>query len=97
MEAFWEEDDFESKLKEGVLLQKRFKMFYRIMLVVVGILFFFLGWIMWNVPLELADGTPRSLYVNMNEAAGFDLGWLLFLGGLFIQLFIHPFLLSNKV
>lgn len=90
MEAFWEEDDFESKLKEGVLLQKRFKMFYRIMLVVSGILFFFLGWIMWNVPLELADGTPRSLYVNMNEAAGFDLGWLLFLGGLFIQLFIAP-------
>ena len=90
MEAFWEEDDFESKLKEGVLLQKRFKMFYRIMLVVSGILFFFLGWIMWNIPLELADGTPRSLYVNMNEAAGFDLGWLLFLGGLFIQLFIAP-------
>ena len=90
MEAFWEEDDFESKLKEGVLLQKKFKMFYRIMLVVVGILSFFLGLIMWNIPLELPDGTPRSLYVNMNEAAGFDLGWLLFLGGLFIQLFIAP-------
>jgi len=90
MEAFWEEVDFESKLKEGVLLQKRFKILYRIMLVVSGILFFFVGWIMWNIPLESEDGTPRSLFVDMNEAVGYDLAWPLFLTGFVIQLFIAP-------
>lgn len=90
MEAFWEEVDFESKLKEGVLLQKRFKILYRIMLVVSGILFFFVGWIMWNIPLESEDGSPRSLFVDMNEAVGYDLAWPLFLSGIFIQLFIAP-------
>ena len=73
MEAFWEEVDFESKLKKGVLLQKRFKILYRIILVVSGILFFFVGWIMWNIPLESEDGSPRSLFVDMNEAVGYDL------------------------
>jgi len=50
MVAFWVDEGFESKLKEGVLLQKRFKILYRIMLVVSGILFFFVGWVMWNIP-----------------------------------------------
>ena len=90
METFWEDESFESKLKEGVLFQKRFKILYRILLVVSGILLFFVGWIMWNIPLESEDGTSSSLFVNMNEAAGFDLAWPLFFGGLFIQLIIAP-------
>ena len=90
VEAFWEDEDFESKLKEGVLAQKRFKILYRILLVVSGILFFFVGWVMWNIPLESEDGTPSSLFVKMNEVVGFNLEWPLFLGGIFIQLFIAP-------
>ena len=97
MEPFWEIDDFESKLKEGVLLQKKSKIVYRIVLVVCGIILFLLGWIMWNIPLESEDGTTSSLLVDMNKAVGYDLGWILFLGGLFIQLIIAPYFVFSAL
>lgn len=97
MEPFWEIEDFESKLKEGVLLQKGSKIVYRIVLVVCGIILFLLGWIMWNIPLESEDGTTSSLLVNMNKAVGYDLGWILFLGGLFIQLIIAPYFVFSAL
>ncbi len=90
MDKFWEDDDFESRLKDGIIARKRFKILYRILLIVSGFLFFLVGWLMWNIPLESEDGTPRSLFVRMNEIVGYDLAWPLFLGGLFIQLFIAP-------
>ena len=97
MEPFWENEDFESKLKEGVLLQKGSKIVYRIVLVVCGIILFLLGWIMWNIPLESEDGTTSSLLVNMNKAVGYDLGGILFLGGLFIQLIIAPYFVLSAL
>jgi len=97
VEPFWENEDFESKLKEGVLLQKGSKIVYRIVLVVCGIILFLLGWIMWNIPLESEDGTTSSLLVNMNKAVGYDLGGILFLGGLFIQLIIAPYFVLSAL
>ena len=97
MEAFWEDEDFESKLKEGILAQKKFKILYRLFLVVSGILLFLVGWITWNIPLKSEDGTHNSLFVRMNEVVGYDLAWPLFLSGLFMQLFVAPWFVFSSI
>lgn len=97
MEKFWEDDDFESKLKEGILSKKRFKILYRILLFASGTLFFLVGWLTWNIPLESEDGTHNSLFVKMNEIVGYDLGWPLFLSGLFMQFIIAPWFVFSSI
>ena len=97
MEAFWEDEDFETKLKEGILAQKKFKILYRFFLVVSGILLFLVGWITWNIPLKSEDGTHNSLFVRMNEVVGYDLAWPLFLSGLFMQLFVAPWFVFSSI
>ena len=82
MEAFWEDDEFESKLKEGILAQKKFKILYRFFLVVSGILLFLVGWIMWNIALP-AEGESAKVGKNWET--------LLFFTGLLIQFIIGPF------
>lgn len=56
---------------------------YRIFLGVCGVLFFFAGWIMWNIALP-AEGE--------SGAVGKNWGTLLFITGIFVQLIISPYL-----
>jgi hypothetical protein len=75
---------FENKLIEAIRAKDKPStgIAYRILLGVCGILFFFAGWIMWNIGLP-AEGE--------NGTIGMNLGTLLFFIGLFVQFILGPY------
>jgi|AOAMet_66_BLW_10_1038536.scaffolds.fasta_scaffold04807_2 hypothetical protein len=84
MESVWKEVESEEGPSEGVISQKRIKTLYKISLGVSGFMLFFVGWGMWNIPLESSEGIDGPF--------GEVLGWLFFSGGLFVQLILSPIL-----
>ena len=84
MESVWEEVEGEEALREDVISQKKIKTLYKISLGVSGSMLFFVGWFMWNIPLESSEGIDGPF--------GEVLGWLFFCGGLFVQLILSPIL-----
>ena len=63
VEPFWEDPEFESKVKEGVISEKKSRVKYRIFLGICGILLFLAGWITWNIALP-AEGESGALGMN---------------------------------
>ena len=84
MEPVWEDVEAEEGLSAGAISQKRIKTLYKISLGVSGFMLFFVGWFMWNIPLESSEGIDGPF--------GEVLGWLFFSGGLFVQLILSPIL-----
>ena len=82
VEPFWEDPDFESKVKEGVISEKKSRFKYRIFLGICGILLFLAGWITWNIALP-AEGESGALGMNWKT--------FLFFSGIFVQFIIGPY------
>ncbi|DAC19212.1 MAG TPA: hypothetical protein D7I06_00485, partial [Candidatus Poseidoniales archaeon] len=55
---------------------------YRVFLFVCGILFFFAGWILWNIALP-AEGESGTVGMNLKT--------FLFFAGIFVQLALGPY------
>lgn len=84
-ESRWYHDDkLENKLIEAIRARDKPSTgaVYRISLFVCGILFFFAGWILWNIGLP-AEGE--------SGAVGMNLKTFLFFTGIFVQLIIAPY------
>ena len=75
---------FENKLIEAIRAKDKPSTgtVYRISLFVCGILFFFAGWIMWNIALP-AEGESGTVGMNLKTP--------LFFIGLFVQLILGPY------
>ena len=82
VEPFWEDPEFESKVKEGVISEKKSRVKYRIFLGICGILLFLAGWITWNIGLP-AEGESGALGMNWKT--------FLFFSGIFVQFIISPY------
>jgi len=75
---------FENKLIEAIRAKDKPStgIVYRIFLVVCGILFFFTGWILWNIGLP-AEGETGTIGMNLKT--------LFFFTGIFVQLALGPY------
>ncbi len=88
VEPFWEDPDFESKVKEGVISEKKSRVKYRIFLGICGILLFLAGWITWNIALP-GEGETSSVGINLNS--------FLFFSGIFVQFIIAPYFVWSAI
>ena len=81
---WYQDDNLENKLIEAILVRDKPSTgtVYRLFLFVCGILFFFAGWILWNIGLP-AEGE--------SGAVGMNLKTLFFFTGIFVQLAIGPY------
>ena len=81
---WYNDDKFENELIEAIRAKDKPSTgaVYRISLFVCGILFFFAGWISWNIGLP-AEGE--------SGAVGMNLKTFLFFMGIFVQLIIAPY------
>ena len=81
---WYQDDNLENKLIEAIRVKDKPSTgaVYRISLFVCGILFFFAGWITWNIGLP-AEGE--------SGAVGMNLKTLFFFTGIFVQLAIGPY------
>ena len=81
---WYQDDNLENKLIEAIRVKDKPSTgtVYRLFLFVCGILFFFAGWILWNIGLP-AEGE--------SGAVGMNLKTLFFFTGIFVQLAIGPY------
>jgi len=81
---WYHDDNLENKLIEAIRVKDKPSTgaVYRLFLFVCGILFFFAGWILWNIGLP-AEGE--------SGAVGMNLKTLFFFTGIFVQLALGPY------
>ena len=81
---WYQDDNLENKLIEAIRVKDKPSTgtVYRLFLFVCGILFFFAGWILWNIGLP-AEGE--------SGAVGMNLKTLFFFTGIFVQLALGPY------
>ena len=81
---WYQDDNLENKLIEAIRVKDKPSTGtgYRLFLFVCGILFFFAGWILWNIGLP-AEGE--------SGAVGMNLKTLFFFTGIFVQLGLGPY------
>ena len=81
---WYQDDNLENKLIEAIRAKDNPSTgtVYRLFLFVCGILFFFAGWILWNIGLP-AEGE--------SGAVGMNLKTLFFFTGIFVQLALGPY------
>ena len=81
---WYQDDKLENKLIEAIRAKHKPStgIVYRLFLFVCGILFFFAGWILWNIGLP-AEGETGALGMNLKT--------LFFFIGIFVQLALGPY------
>ena len=81
---WYNDDKFENKLIEAIWAKDKPStgVVYRLFLFVCGILFFFAGWILWNIALP-AEGESGTVGMNLKT--------FLFFAGIFVQLALGPY------
>ena len=81
---WYQDDNLENKLIAAIRVKDKPSTgtVYRLFLFVCGILFFFAGWILWNIALP-AEGESGALGMNLKT--------LFFFTGIFVQLALGPY------